>query len=189
MRDVTTSAPATTLTDDELRALDAHWRAANYLTVGQIYLMANPWLEGMYAETYPDVNRNAAGMERLFRQFSFPAAYPATSPPRPAGRSTRAGELGYSLSHAYGAAGAPPRTDRTGAVRHPSFAPGPATRRARGEAVARATPGSLTGRSASCSALTAHRALAERGSPGRSPGVSGCHPVPGASGAGRPARG
>src|SRR6476646_980481 len=104
------------LSADEVDALDAYWRAANYLSVGQIYLMRNPllhqplrpedvkprllghwgttpglnmlyvigpghggpaiaantWLEGSYSETYPDVPRDASGMERLFRQFSFP---------------------------------------------------------------------------------------------------------------------
>src|SRR5690242_12911755 len=121
----------------ELSRIDAYWRAANYLTVGQIYLrsnamlrrplalddikprllghwgtspglnlvyahlnrliardaldmiyvigpghggpaiLANTWLEGSYSETYPDVPRDAEGMERLFRQFSFPAGVPS----------------------------------------------------------------------------------------------------------------
>ena len=129
---VRTAGPSAGLSASELAALDAHWRAANYLAVGQIYLMANPllleplapehikprllghwgtspglnlvythlnrvittrdidalcvwgpghggpavlansWLEGAYSETYPDVSRDRAGMERLFRQFSFP---------------------------------------------------------------------------------------------------------------------
>ncbi|ARX88661.1 putative phosphoketolase [Streptomyces alboflavus] len=141
---------STTLTDEELRTLDAHWRAANYLAVGQIYLLSNPllteplrpehvkprllghwgtspglnlvhthlnriikergqdalcvwgpghggpavlanaWLEGSYSQTYPDVTRDAVGMERLFRQFSFPAEYRATSPRRPLAPSMRA---------------------------------------------------------------------------------------------------
>ncbi|MEU6345616.1 phosphoketolase family protein [Streptomyces sp. NPDC046977] len=150
--------------DEELRALDAHWRAANYLAVGQIYLMANPllteplrpehvkprllghwgtspglnlvhthlnrviaarglhalcvwgpghggpavlansWLEGSYTETYPDVTRDAAGMARLFRQFSFPGGVPSHVAPETPGSIHEGGELGYSLSHAYGAA-------------------------------------------------------------------------------------
>ncbi|MGW1200324.1 phosphoketolase family protein, partial [Streptomyces sp. NPDC002536] len=164
MRDVTTPEPATVLTDQELQALDAHWRAANYLAVGQIYLMANPlltqplrpehvkprllghwgtspglnlvhthlnrvirargldalciwgpghggpavlansWLEGSYTETYPDVTRDAPGMERLFRQFSFPGGVPSHVAPETPGSIHEGGELGYSLSHAYGAA-------------------------------------------------------------------------------------
>jgi xylulose-5-phosphate/fructose-6-phosphate phosphoketolase len=150
--------------DDELAALDAHWRAANYLAVGQIYLMDNPllaeplrpehvkprllghwgtspglnlvhthlnrvikarglealcvwgpghggpavlansWLEGTYSETYPDVSRDAAGMARLFRQFSFPGGVPSHVAPETPGSIHEGGELGYSLAHAYGAA-------------------------------------------------------------------------------------
>ncbi|MDQ1034458.1 xylulose-5-phosphate/fructose-6-phosphate phosphoketolase [Streptomyces sp. V3I8] len=163
MRDVPQQAP-TPITDDELRALDAHWRAANYLAVGQIYLMSNPllteplrpehvkprllghwgtspglnlvhthlnrvikardqdalciwgpghggpavlansWLEGTYSETYPDVSRDAEGMARLFRQFSFPGGVPSHVAPETPGSIHEGGELGYSLSHAYGAA-------------------------------------------------------------------------------------
>ncbi|MFF4359991.1 phosphoketolase [Streptomyces sp. NPDC001604] len=155
---------STVLTDDELRTLDAHWRAANYLSAGQIYLMANPllrepllpehikprllghwgtspglnlvythlnrvikargldalaiwgpghggpsvlansWLEGSYSETYPDVGRDEAGMELLFRQFSFPGGVPSHVAPETPGSIHEGGELGYSLSHAYGAA-------------------------------------------------------------------------------------
>ncbi|MFG3255350.1 phosphoketolase [Streptomyces sp. NPDC048172] len=151
-------------TDEELAALDAHWRAANYLAVGQIYLRANPllaeplrpehvkprllghwgtspglnlvhthlnrviraralqalcvwgpghggpavlansWLEGTYSETYPDVSRDAAGMERLFRQFSYPGGVPSHVAPETPGSLHEGGELGYSLAHAYGAA-------------------------------------------------------------------------------------
>ncbi|MFJ6567793.1 phosphoketolase [Streptomyces sp. NPDC091292] len=154
----------TTLTDTEATALDAHWRAANYLAVGQIYLMANPllteplrpehikprllghwgtspglnlvhthlnrairdrdldalcvwgpghggpavlansWLEGTYTETYPDVTRDAEGMRRLFRQFSFPGGVPSHVAPETPGSIHEGGELGYSLAHAYGAA-------------------------------------------------------------------------------------
>ncbi|EGX54881.1 putative phosphoketolase [Streptomyces zinciresistens K42] len=154
------TAPA----DDELRALDAHWRAANYLAAGQIYLMANPllteplrpehikprllghwgtspglnlvythlnrviraralnalcvwgpghggpsvlagsWLDGSYSDVYPDVSRDARGMERLFRQFSFPGGVPSHVAPEVPGSLHEGGELGYSLAHAYGAA-------------------------------------------------------------------------------------
>ncbi|MFG2576753.1 phosphoketolase [Streptomyces sp. NPDC048481] len=150
--------------EEELSALDAHWRAANYLAVGQIYLMANPllteplapehvkprllghwgtspglnlvhthlnrvvkarnldaicvwgpghggpavvansWLEGSYTETYPDITRDAAGMARLFRQFSFPGGIPSHVAPETPGSIHEGGELGYSLAHAYGAA-------------------------------------------------------------------------------------
>ncbi len=152
------------LSDEELRTLDAHWRAANYLAVGQIYLLANPlltepltpahikprllghwgtspglnlvythlnrvikargldalcvwgpghggpavlansWLEGTYSETYPDVSRDAAGMELLFKQFSFPGGVPSHVAPEHPGSIHEGGELGYSLAHAYGAA-------------------------------------------------------------------------------------
>ncbi|SDL74448.1 phosphoketolase family protein [Streptomyces wuyuanensis] len=152
------------LTDEELGALDAHWRAANYLSAGQIYLMDNPllkkplepvhvkprllghwgtspglnlvhthlnriikrhgidalcvwgpghggpavlansWLEGSYSEVYPDVSRDEDGMARLFRQFSFPGGVPSHVAPETPGSIHEGGELGYSLSHAYGAA-------------------------------------------------------------------------------------
>ncbi|MBH1937528.1 phosphoketolase family protein [Streptomyces sp. AV19] len=152
------------LPDEELSALDAHWRAANYLAVGQIYLLgnallreplrpehvkprllghwgtspglnlvythlnrvirargldalcvwgpghggpavlANAWLEGSYTETYPDVTRDADGMARLFRQFSFPGGVPSHVAPETPGSIHEGGELGYALAHAYGAA-------------------------------------------------------------------------------------
>ncbi|MFF2729476.1 phosphoketolase [Streptomyces sp. NPDC058008] len=155
-----TSAPS----DTEIAALDAHWRAANYLAVGQIYLMANPlleeplapehikprllghwgtspglnlvhthlnriirrrkrkalcvwgpghggpavlansWLEGSYGETYPDVGRDRAGMAALFKQFSFPGGVPSHVAPETPGSIHEGGELGYALTHAYGAA-------------------------------------------------------------------------------------
>ncbi len=148
----------------EPAALDAWWRAANYLAVGQIYLQANPlltepltpahikprllghwgttpgltflwthlnrvlrrtgqetlfvtgpghggpavvataWLEGTYTERFPDVTRDAAGMARLFRQFSFPGGIPSHAAPETPGSIHEGGELGYSLAHAYGAA-------------------------------------------------------------------------------------
>ncbi|MCO1595814.1 phosphoketolase family protein [Micromonospora sp. RHAY321] len=152
------------LTDDELRRLDAYWRAANYLTVGQIYLLGNPllreplttddikprllghwgtspglnliyahlnrvivardlnamlvtgpghggpaivantWLEGTWSERYHDVSRDEAGMARLFRQFSFPGGIPSHVAAEVPGSIHEGGELGYALSHAYGAA-------------------------------------------------------------------------------------
>src|SRR4051794_32182180 len=152
------------LSHDELGLLDAWWRAANYLTVGQIYLRANPllreplrpehikprllghwgtspglslvyahvnrlirkrdldaiflagpghggpalianvWLEGTWSEIYPEVGQDGAGMHRLFRQFSTPYGVPShVSPPVP-GSIHEGGELGYVLTHAFGAA-------------------------------------------------------------------------------------
>ncbi len=158
-----TTTEARALTDAEARTLDSYWRAANYLSVGQIYLMGNPlltepllpehikprllghwgttpglnllyahlnrvirnwdldmifiagpghggpavvanaWLEGTYTELYPHVTRDAAGMERLFRQFSFPGGIPSHAAPETPGSIHEGGELGYALAHAYGA--------------------------------------------------------------------------------------
>jgi xylulose-5-phosphate/fructose-6-phosphate phosphoketolase len=152
------------LTDDDLRRIDAYWRAANYLSVGQIYLLANPllrepltlehvkprllghwgttpglnfvyvhlnrvirdrdldviyvtgpghggpgivantYLEGTYSEFYPSITQNADGMQRLFKQFSFPGGIPSHAAPETPGSINEGGELGYSLAHAYGAA-------------------------------------------------------------------------------------
>jgi xylulose-5-phosphate/fructose-6-phosphate phosphoketolase len=152
------------LADDELRKLDAYWRAANYLSVGQIYLYDNPllreslrkehvkprllghwgtcpglnmlyvhlnrliakhdlnvlfvtgpghggpalvantYLEGTYSEIYARVSRDEAGLKRLFKQFSFPGGIPSHVAPETPGSIHEGGELGYSLSHAYGAA-------------------------------------------------------------------------------------
>ena len=151
------------LSDVELQRVHAWWRAANYLGVGQIYLLDNPlltepltlehvkprllghwgttpglnfvyahlnrviikrdlnlipiigpghggpalvantWLEGSYSELYPSVPRNAAGMQRLFKQFSFPGGIPSHCAPDVPGSINEGGELGYSLSHAFGA--------------------------------------------------------------------------------------
>jgi xylulose-5-phosphate/fructose-6-phosphate phosphoketolase len=151
------------LTEEELRRMDAYWRAANYLSVGQIYLLDNPllreplrlehvkprllghwgttpglnfiyvhlnrvirandlnmiyiagpghggpalvantWLEGTYGEVYPDVPRNEEGMRKLFRQFSFPGGIPSHVAPETPGSIHEGGELGYALSHAFGA--------------------------------------------------------------------------------------
>jgi xylulose-5-phosphate/fructose-6-phosphate phosphoketolase len=152
------------LEPDELRRVHAYWRAANYLSVGQIYLLDNPllrepltpehvkprllghwgttpglnfiyvhmnraiaardlnamyvigpghggpgivanaYLEGTYTDIYPDVTRDADGMRRLFRQFSFPGGIPSHVAPETPGSIHEGGELGYALAHAYGAA-------------------------------------------------------------------------------------
>ncbi|STX03527.1 Xylulose-5-phosphate phosphoketolase [Kocuria rosea] len=159
-----THDPPPLLDDEELENLHAWWRAANYLSVGQIYLMDNPllreplapehikprllghwgttpglnfiyahlnraimardlemmyvmgpghggpgpvaaaWLEGTYSETYPNVSRDEAGMAKLFQQFSFPGGIPSHVAPETPGSIHEGGELGYALSHAYGAA-------------------------------------------------------------------------------------
>ena len=147
----------------ELETIDAWWRAANYLSVGQIYLRANPllrepltlahvkrmllghwgttpgqnfiyahlnrvirkfdldmiyicgpghggpavvantYLEGTYSEVYPEIGQDVAGLTRLFRQFSFPGGIPSHASPECPGSIHEGGELGYSLSHAFGA--------------------------------------------------------------------------------------
>ncbi len=152
-----------TLTDIELHRIDAWWRAANYLSVGQIYLRDNPllrrplelsdikrtllghwgttpgqnfiyahlnrvinkydldmiyisgpghggpavvantYLEGTYSEIYPDISRDEAGLRKLFLQFSFPGGIPSHASPECPGSIHEGGELGYSLSHAFGA--------------------------------------------------------------------------------------
>jgi xylulose-5-phosphate/fructose-6-phosphate phosphoketolase len=156
-------APAT-LDSHEWRQMDAYWRAANYLSVGQIYLYENPmlrepltvahvkplvvghwgttpgqnfiyvhlnrtiklhdldmiyiagpghggpalvantYLEGSYSEIYPDISQDEAGMKRLFKQFSFPGGISSHVAPTTPGSIHEGGELGYSLSHAFGAA-------------------------------------------------------------------------------------
>jgi xylulose-5-phosphate/fructose-6-phosphate phosphoketolase len=152
------------LTNDELQKMNAYWRAANYLSVGQIYLLDNPllreplklehikprllghwgttpglnflyvhlnrlinkydlnmiyitgpghggpglvantYLEGTYSEYYPNISQDAEGMKRLFKQFSFPGGIPSHVAPETPGSIHEGGELGYALSHAYGAA-------------------------------------------------------------------------------------
>jgi xylulose-5-phosphate/fructose-6-phosphate phosphoketolase len=147
-----------------LTRIDAWWRAANYLSAGQVYLLANPllreplrrehtkprllghwgtvpglnfiyahlnrvicerdasvlfitgpghgapgvvanaWLEGTYSERYPDISQDEIGLGRLFRQFSFPGGIPSHASPDTPGSIHEGGELGYSLSHAFGAA-------------------------------------------------------------------------------------
>jgi len=151
------------LSTDQLKNMDAYWRAANYLSVGQIYLYDNPllkepltlnhikprllghwgttpglnfiyvhlnrvireqnlnmiyiagpghggpglvantYLEGTYSEFYPDISRDAEGMKKLFRQFSFPGGIPSHVAPETPGSIHEGGELGYSIAHAYGA--------------------------------------------------------------------------------------
>ncbi|HEU4942467.1 MAG TPA: phosphoketolase family protein [Gaiellaceae bacterium] len=157
----TTTQP---LTAEELRLIDAYWRAANYLSVAQVYLLENPllrkplepehvkprllghfgttpglnliyvhlnrairardldaiyvtgpghggpalvanaYLEGTYSERYPDVSQDEAGLQRLFRQFSFPGGIPSHVAPEVPGSIHEGGELGYALVHAFGAA-------------------------------------------------------------------------------------
>ena len=152
------------LSPSELQRIDAYWRAANYLSVGQIYLYDNPllrvpltrehikprllghwgttpgqnfiyahlnraikrhdldviyisgpghggpalvantYLEGTYSELYTEISQDEAGMKRLFKQFSFPGGIPSHVAPETPGSIHEGGELGYSLSHAYGAA-------------------------------------------------------------------------------------
>lgn len=149
--------------DEELARIDAWWRAANYLSVGQIYLLDNPllrepltaehikprllghwgttpglnflyahatravrerrqptvyltgpghggpglvantYLEGTYSEIYSDITQDAEGLRKLFRQFSFPGGIPSHVAPETPGSIHEGGELGYALSHAYGA--------------------------------------------------------------------------------------
>ncbi|MBI3408124.1 MAG: phosphoketolase family protein [Planctomycetes bacterium] len=160
----TKTAPTGPLSVDELRKMDAYWRASNYLSVGQIYLMDNPllreplkrehvkprllghwgttpglnliyvhlnrmikshdlnmvyvigpghggpalvanaWLEGTYTEVYPNIGQDLDGIKRLFKQFSFPGGIPSHVAPETPGSIHEGGELGYALSHAYGAA-------------------------------------------------------------------------------------
>ena len=152
------------LSAGELRLLDAYWRAANYLSVGQIYLLDNPllkepleeqhvkprllghfgtvpglnliyvhlnrairerdlnaiyvtgpghggpgvvaqsYLEGSYSELYPHVGQDERGLRELFRQFSFPGGIPSHAAPETPGSIHEGGELGYALTHAFGAA-------------------------------------------------------------------------------------
>jgi xylulose-5-phosphate/fructose-6-phosphate phosphoketolase len=152
-----------TLTPELLHDIDAYWRAANYLSVGQIYLYANPllkrplaltdvkhmllghwgttpgqnfiyahlnrvikkydldmiyvsgpghggpavvgntYLEGTYSEIYPNISQDEAGLQKLFLQFSFPGGIPSHASPETPGSIHEGGELGYSLSHSFGA--------------------------------------------------------------------------------------
>ena len=152
------------LSAELLCRMNAYWRAANYLSVGQIYLLDNPllkqplepkhikprllghwgttpglnfiyvhlnrlikdrgldmiyiigpghggpamvanaYLEGTYSEVYPNISRDEQGMKRLFKQFSFPGGIPSHVSPETPGSIHEGGELGYALSHAFGAA-------------------------------------------------------------------------------------
>jgi xylulose-5-phosphate/fructose-6-phosphate phosphoketolase len=67
-------------------------------------MVANTYLEGTYSEIYPEISEDAAGMRKLFRQFSFPGGIPSHAAPDVPGSIHEGGELGYALSHAYGAA-------------------------------------------------------------------------------------
>lgn len=156
-------ATARPLADDDLRLINAYWRAANYLSIGQIYLLDNPllreplkpehvkprllghfgtvpglnliyahlnrlikaqdlnviyltgpghgapgivantYLEGTYTEFYQAISEDEEGLKRLFKQFSFPYGIPSHTAPETPGSINEGGELGYSLSHAYGA--------------------------------------------------------------------------------------
>jgi xylulose-5-phosphate/fructose-6-phosphate phosphoketolase len=158
------SADPEPLSDETIAQLDGWWRAANYLSVGQIYLLSNPllrtplsrddvkprllghwgttpglnfiyahlnraikareqstiyvtgpghggpglvanaYLDGSYSEVYSDITADLEGMRRLFRQFSFPGGIPSHVAPETPGSIHEGGELGYALSHAYGAA-------------------------------------------------------------------------------------
>jgi xylulose-5-phosphate/fructose-6-phosphate phosphoketolase len=159
-----TAASNQPLSPEQLQKVHAYWRAANYLSVGQIYLYANPllreplqlkhvkprllghwgttpglnfvyvhfnrlikkhdlnvvyvagpghggpglvanvYLEGTYSEVYPHIPQSEAGLQKLFKQFSFPGGIPSHVAPETPGSIHEGGELGYSLAHAYGAA-------------------------------------------------------------------------------------
>ena len=163
---MTVSSPPQTkpLQNEELRKINAYWNAANYLSVGQIYLLDNPllkqplklehvkprllghwgttpglnfiyvhlnrvikrddlnviyiagpghggpglvantYLEGTYSQYYPNISQDYQGMQKLFKQFSFPGGIPSHVAPETPGSIHEGGELGYSVSHAYGAA-------------------------------------------------------------------------------------
>lgn len=163
MNDVLLDSHLPRLDSDELTKLNQYWRAANYLSVGQIYLLDNPllevplkqehikprllghwgttpglnfiyvhmnrvinkydlnafyvagpghggpgivanvYLEGTYSEYYPDISQDKRGLQRLFKQFSFPGGIPSHVAPETPGSLHEGGELGYSISHAYGA--------------------------------------------------------------------------------------
>jgi xylulose-5-phosphate/fructose-6-phosphate phosphoketolase len=152
------------LTEEERKKIHAYWRAANYLSVGQIFLLDNPllkepltiqqvkrrllghwgttpglnfiyahlnrmikahdldmiflagpghggpgvvanvYLEGTYTEYYPNISQDTEGMQKLFKQFSFPGGIPSHVAPQTPGSINEGGELGYAIAHAYGAA-------------------------------------------------------------------------------------
>ena len=158
--EVKTRIPASA---QELNTIDAYWRAANYLSACQLYLLDDPllekpltkecikkkivghwgtvpgqnfvythlnrvikkydldmiylsgpghggnamvaqdWLDGSYQDVYPNISRDKEGMQRLFKQFSFPGGIPSHVAPETPGSINEGGELGYSLAHAFGA--------------------------------------------------------------------------------------
>lgn len=162
--DLKPAAKSSPLSEEELRLINAYWRAANYLSVGQIYLYDNPlleeplksghikprllghwgttpglnfiyahlnrvikarnlnviyvcgpghggpamvantYLEGTYSELYPNISQDSTGMKKLFKQFSFPGGIPSHAAPETPGSIHEGGELGYAISHAFGAA-------------------------------------------------------------------------------------
>jgi xylulose-5-phosphate/fructose-6-phosphate phosphoketolase len=164
MATVVPEAAKLEVSEDELQRIDKYWRAANYLSVGQIYLLDNPlleqplssehvkprllghwgttpglnfiyvhlnriikahdlnviyicgpghggpalvantYLEGSYSERYPNVSEDTEGMHRLFKQFSFPGGIPSHTAAETPGSIHEGGELGYAVSHAFGAA-------------------------------------------------------------------------------------
>ena len=67
-------------------------------------IVANTYLEGIYSEIYPDISQDAEGMQKLFKQFSFPGGIASHTSPETPGSIHEGGELGYAISHAYGAA-------------------------------------------------------------------------------------
>ena len=111
------------LTPAQLKQVDAWWRASNYLSACQLYLLDNPllkrplagpghggnamvaqdWLDGTYTEVYPNITQDEDGMRKLFKQFSFPGGVPSHVAPETPGSINEGGELGYSLAHAFGA--------------------------------------------------------------------------------------
>lgn len=161
--DIKAKHTAKEVNDEELKKINAYWRAANYLSVGQIYLMKNPllreplkvehikprllghwgttpglnfiyahfnrvikaqdlnviyiagpghggpglvantYLEGTYSEVYPNISQDEEGMAKLFKQFSFPGGIPSHVAPETPGSIHEGGELGYAVSHAFGA--------------------------------------------------------------------------------------
>jgi xylulose-5-phosphate/fructose-6-phosphate phosphoketolase len=164
LEDKQQTPPVGPLGSTELARMNAYWRAANYLSVGQIYLLGNPllseplkrehikprllghwgttpglnfiyvhmnriikkhdlnaiyiagpghggpgivantYLEGTYSEVYPNIPQTTQGLQKLFKQFSFPGGIPSHAAPETPGSIHEGGELGYALSHAYGAA-------------------------------------------------------------------------------------
>jgi len=164
MATATSELEGRVVSDEELELIDRYWRAANYVAVGQIYLLANPllrepftieqvkprllghwgttpglnliyvhlnrlirdhdvnmiyvcgpghggpamvantYLEGTYTELYPNITEDEEGLKKLFQQFSFPGGIPSHAAPEVPGSIHEGGELGYAVSHAYGAA-------------------------------------------------------------------------------------